>query len=149
MAKAVTTKPGKMVLKIGNGASPEVIAAPCGLTSKSIAFSSSFGETRIPDCEDPDAATWLERNKHSLSAAISGDGVLAATVVELYWDFLNSSESRTCEVSIGFSTGTMTYSGKFHLENFSPGAEDTAGAVTASISLQSDGVISGDWVPKA
>ena len=150
MAKKPTTaKPGKMILKIGDGADPENVAAPCGLTSKSITFSSSFGETRIPDCEDPDAATWLARNKHSLSAAVSGEGVLPAEVVETYWDFLKSSESRSVELSIGFSTGIMRWTGKMHLENFAPSGEDTQGSVMASIAMQSDGEIIGTWVPAA
>ncbi len=143
--KPVTAKPGKMILKVSNGADPEVLTAPCGLTSKSITFSASFGETRIPNCDDPDAATWLARNKHSLSAAITGEGVLAAESVQTWSEFLGSSASRSIEITIGFSTGTMTWAGLFHLENFAPSGEDTQGTVMASIGLQSDGEVIGTW----
>lgn len=144
MAAPVTAKFGKMLVKLGDGADPEVFAAPCGLTSKSITFSKNLTEVDLPDCDDPDAETWLGRDVQNLSASISGDGILPAGAVETYWNAFKSPESINVEISIEYSTGTMLWEGAMHLESFEPNAEK-GGRVQASISLQSDGELTGTW----
>jgi hypothetical protein len=47
--------------------SPEVFASPCGLNSRSFNRTAATNETNVPDCDDPDAASWLERDVVSLS----------------------------------------------------------------------------------
>ena len=85
MAEAKTTTFGKLLIKLGDGADPEVFAQPCGMTSKSLTFSKNTGETLVVDCDDEDQVTWLERNAESLSASVSGDGVLAASSIQPWW----------------------------------------------------------------
>lgn len=145
MAPPVTARFGKMLIKLGDGATPtEAFAAPCGLTSKSITFSKNLNEVDIPDCDDPDAAAWLGRDVQNLSASISGDGVLAAGSIETWWDAFKNTDSINVEVSIEFSTGTMLWEGAMHLESFEPNAEN-GGRVQASIGMQSDGEMTGTW----
>ncbi|MAU22544.1 phage tail tube protein [Martelella sp. FLE1502] len=145
MAPPVTARFGKMLIKLGDGATPtEVFAAPCGLTSKSITFSKNLSEVDLPDCNDPDAATWLGRDVQNLSASVSGDGVLPADAVETWWNAFKAVESINVEISIEYSTGTMLWEGAVHLESFEPSAEK-GGRVQASISMQSDGALTGTW----
>jgi len=77
MARPTTIKGSKFLIQLGDGASPETFDAPCALTSKSINFSAASNEFNVPDCDDPDAATWTERVISALSAGVSGSGTLA------------------------------------------------------------------------
>lgn len=145
MAPPETARFGKMLIKLGDGGTPtEVFAAPCGLTSKSIQFSKNLSEVDLPDCNDPDAATWLGRDVQNLSASVSGDGVLPADAVETWWNAFKSVDSINVEISIEYSTGTMLWEGAMHVENFEPNAEK-GGRVQSGIAMQSDGEMTGTW----
>lgn len=48
---------------------------------------------RIPDCDDYDAASWMERGVESLDFSANGSGVLAAEALPEWWDAFNSTES--------------------------------------------------------
>lgn len=141
MAKPVTVRFGKFFVRLSDGATPAVFAAPCGFTSKSFTRNKTLGEVNVPDCDDPDAAAWVERDVQSMTASISGDGVLAKAAVPLWEDALASVESIECEVELEYPDGdTDTYTGFFHLESF-----EITGAlgerVNVSVSMQSDGEI--------
>lgn len=84
MAQPVTMKYGSFQLLLGNGASPEVFTAPCGFTQKSFSRSKELNEVVIPDCDDPDAMAHTARDARSLSASISGSGVLAKSAYPLW-----------------------------------------------------------------
>ena len=85
MTQPVTAKFGKMLIELGDDATPTVYAAPCGFTSKGVTISKNLQEVNIPDCDDPDAPTWVGRDVLSQSATITGDGVAAAESVP-DWD---------------------------------------------------------------
>ncbi|RWR28848.1 hypothetical protein D2T31_12105 [Sinirhodobacter populi] len=144
MAKPETAKFGKMLIKIGNGETPEVLVAPCGFTSKSLTLSKNLNEVTIPDCDDPDAASWVARDVESLTASVSGDGVLAAAAVSVWQDFFDSTDSREVEISIVFSTGTMVWTGAMHLESLEVTGE-SGNRIQISVSMQSDGEMTGTW----
>ena len=77
MARPTTIKGSKLVIQLGDGASPETFTAPCALTTKGINFSAATNDFNVPDCDDPDAATWTERVTSALSAGVPGSGTLA------------------------------------------------------------------------
>ena len=142
MAQPGTLKFGKMKVEIGDGAAVEVFAAPCGFTEKSFTRSKSLNEVSIPDCVDPDAAVVIARDVASISFAVSGQGVLAAESVATWDAFFASTSSRNVKVTLEFDapTGTITYIGKMHLENFEI-TGSIGNRVAANISMQSDGVL--------
>lgn len=144
MAKPVTAKSGKMLIKIGNGATPEVLVAPCGFTSKALTLSKNLNEVPIPDCDAPDAAYWMGRDVQSLTASVSGDGLMAASAIPIWQGFFESTDSRAVEISIVFSTGTMVWTGDMHLESWEVTGED-GNRVQTSVSMQSDGEMVGTW----
>lgn len=141
MARPVTVRFGKFYVRLSNGASPPVFAAPCGFTSKSFNRSKTLGEVNVPDCDDPDAPAWVERDVQSMSATISGEGVLAKGAVPLWEAALNDIESIECEVELEYPDGDSDiYTGFFHLESFEiTGAQGER--VNVSITMQSDGEI--------
>lgn len=144
MAKPVTARFGKMLIKLGDGAATEQFVAPCGFTSKSLSLSKNLTEITIPDCDDPDAASWVGRDVESLTASVSGDGVLAAGSVQAWQDFFDSNDSKNVQITITFSSGTWTYLGAMHLESMEISGEQ-GNRIQISISMQSDGEMTGTW----
>ena len=138
MADPTTAKFGKFRVLLGNAASPEVFTAPCGFNSKALNLTKNLSEITLPDCDDPDAAAWIARDVESLSAAISGEGVLAKESADEWMDAFESADSVNVKVEIDFTTYTYVYTGAMHLSTFNMGAE-RGGRVTASIEMQSDG----------
>lgn len=141
MAKPDTVKFGKFFVRLSDGASPPTFAAPCGFTSKSFTRGKTLGEVNVPDCDDPDAPAWVERDVQSMTATISGEGVLAKSAVPVWEDALSSNTSIECEVEFEYADGDSDlYTGFFHVESF-----EITGAlgerVNVSVSMQSDGEI--------
>lgn len=142
MAKPITVKFGKFFVRLSDGATPPVFGAPCGFTSKSFTRNKTLNEVQVPDCDDPDAAAWSERDVQSMSATISGSGVLAKSAVPIWEAALESTDSIECEVELEYPDGDSDiYTGLFHLESF-----EITGAlgerVQVSVTMQSDGEIS-------
>jgi hypothetical protein len=120
--------------------------APCGLTTKGLAISKNLQEVDIPDCDDPDAPSWIARDVQNLSITVSGDGVAAAESVPNWNAAAMSTASVPMRVEIEFSTGTKEFEGDFVVDNLTFGAEQ-GGRVTLSFNAQSDGQVSDIWVP--
>lgn len=123
---------------------PITYAAPCGLTTKNFSLTKNLQELDIPDCDDPDAPSWIGRDVQNLSATISGDGVAAAESVPDWNAAAISTESVPMKVEIEFTTGMKTFTGYFIVDNLTFGAE-SGGRVTLSINAQSDGEIDDKW----
>ena len=140
MAPPITARFGKFRVLLGNSASPIVYAAPCGFTSKSLTLSKSLSEVSLPDCDEPDAPIVLGRDVESISASVSGEGVLAASAVTTWLDAYESTDSVPVKVEIEFSTGIVTWTGNMHIESLEIGAEQ-GGRVTLNVSMQSDGAL--------
>lgn len=140
MAPPVTARFGKFRILLGSGSGPITYAAPCGFTSKSLSLAKTLSEVSIPDCDDPDAPIVIGRDVESISASVSGEGVLAASAVQAWLDAYESTESVPVKIEIEFSTGTVTWTGTMHIESLELGAEQ-GGRVTINVSMQSDGAL--------
>lgn len=146
MPQPNTAKPGKMRVLLGNGATPEVFSAPCGLTTKGLTVSKNLAEVSIPDCDDPDAPYWMARDVESMSSSISGEGVLAAESEALWNAAVFSTDNVSVRVEVEFTTGTRVWEGAYHLSEFTVNAQQGQ-RVSANISLQSDGIVNSTWIP--
>ena len=101
MTQATTLKFSQFLVQLGNGASPEVYASPCGLNSRSFNRTAATNDTNVPDCDDPDAPSWLERDVVSLSASISGAGVVADEDFDDWDTFWKDGESKNIKITLG------------------------------------------------
>nr|WP_278520725.1 phage tail tube protein [Brucella anthropi] len=146
MAKPTTARFGKFLVLLGDGATPEVFSMPCGFTSKSLNLSNNLTDIEIPDCDDPDAPFWTARDIQSMSAQISGEGVLAAEAIPTWSAARQNMDGVNCRVEVEFSSGKLIYVGKFKFESFEIGAEN-GGRVTINVSMQSDGEVTETWTP--
>jgi len=120
--------------------------APCGLNSKTLTLTKNLQEIDIPDCDDPDKVSWIGRDAQNLSAAVSGDGVLAAQSVPAWTAAFQSIDSINVEIEIEFETGTLIYTGKFQVDNLTFSAQQGQ-RVQLSINMQSDGELAEQWQP--
>jgi len=149
MAQPTTAKFGKMLVELGDDATPTVWAAPCGFTSKGVTLSKNLQEVNIPDCDDPDAPTWVGRDVLSQSATITGDGVAAAESVPDWDDAAMSTESVPMRVTIDFEgVGTKVITGSFHVDSEAYAAAQ-GGRVTLAINAVSNGEVTAVWTPGA
>lgn len=138
MAAPTTAKFGKFRVLLGDSASPIVYSAPCGFTSKSLTLTKNLQDINLPDCDDPDAPAWVGRDVQSLSAAINGEGVLAAESAPDWFAAYEDTDSVPVRIEIEFTAITYVYTGFMHVSEMVLGAEQ-GGRVTSNISMQSDG----------
>jgi hypothetical protein len=138
MAQPSTARFGKFRIMLGNSADPIVYAAPCGFTSKSLTLTKDLTDVTLPDCDDPDAVAWVGRDASTLSASVSGEGVLASESVETWLDAWENVESVPVKIEIEFPAKTITWTGLMHVSSLNPSTEQ-GGRVTMSVEMESDG----------
>lgn len=144
MALATTVPFKNFKVLLGNGATPEVFTAPCGLTSTGLALSKDTNSTVVPDCTDPDAAAWVERDVVSLSAAISGSGVLATESLATWEAAFITTNAVNVRIQVDVVTVGGYWAGAFHLTRFEPGGT-RGNRASVTIAMESDGTVT--WVP--
>jgi len=94
MAQAKTMKFGAAMIMLGDGASSETFAAPCGFTELTMTVNIESNTTNIPDCADPDFPAWLISDVVSKQMTLQGSGVLDTDAMQTWqdWWFGNESE---------------------------------------------------------
>lgn len=142
MAKP-TTYVGSSVAVFLAGTTPGTFTRPCGLTNHTISFSKNTQDATVPDCDDLEAAAWIERGVESLDMSASGSGVLAAEAVDRWWAAFNSPESIDARLYVGAADDTANghyWAGKVHVTAFEVTGE-RGNKAQVSISLVSDGEV--------
>lgn len=139
MTKPTTLAFSKLSILVGDGASPEVFSAPCGLTSKGFDLAASSNDVQVPDCDDPDAPAWTERVVRALSGKVSGSGIMAVESFDTWRDWALGGLAKNVRVQL-VGTGLGYYSGSFILSAFSLKAS-LGDKVEVDVSLDSDGQI--------
>ncbi len=138
MTAPITAKFGKFRVLLGDSNSPINYTAPCGFTSKSLVLSKNLTEINLPDCDDPDAPAWVGRDVQSLTAAISGQGVMAYQSADTWMTAFESVDSVPVKIEIEFPLVTFVYTGLMHIASMTFGAEQ-GGRITNNVDMQSDG----------
>lgn len=117
---------------------------PCGFLSKSLELSATSGETEVPDCDDPDAPVWTERDIRSRSARISGQGVMAMESYDEWRGFYLASASRLVRVEFKdtLANGGGYWQGRAWLTTLNHGSGNRGEKLTLNVDMSSDG----EWV---
>lgn len=120
MAKAKTYSFGGIIVTIGDNGTPELFTAPCGLSQKTFTRNKDTNATQVPDCANPDAATWDENDVVSRNWSLSGSGLLTKEAKDMWTKWYNSDEPRNIKVQIPGTgaEGGETSSGAAHLNKF-------------------------------
>lgn len=140
MTKPTVIAGTKLLILVGDGASPEVFAQPCGLTNNTFALTSATGSTVVPFCDDPEAAAWDSKEVTSLSAQVTGSGVMAVESFDIWNNWFLSGESKNAEIKLDNAALGM-YEGPWILSSFK--LTGTRGQkVTVDITLDNADIIS-------
>lgn len=93
-------------------------ARPCGLTNHTISFTKNMEEVDVPDCDDYEAPSWVERGVRSLDFSATGSGVLAAEALPVWQAAFASTESVNARIYVGAPTDAVNgyyWAGKVHV----------------------------------
>lgn len=148
MAAIQSTRWQRLVLRVGNGADPEVKAPLCTINAaRGITINAATNEDTIPDCDDLEKIQWLIREKVSLSVEVTGSGKTHKSDVKKCIDFVMSPDPRSCDLVLDDPdpANVITLSGLFHMNTFSTTGDPGAPAVTSDTSLQSTGEIAATY----
>lgn len=149
MAAVKTLNGEKLLVQIGDGASPETFTHDCLInTERGIAFSADTQEFIVPDCAAPEDPAWKVIEKDGLSASISGAGMLHTSSVETWFDWFKDADTKNVRVKIDVAgaDGGGYWEGAFHLT----GMEITGTRKeksTVSVTLASSGALT--WTDAA
>lgn len=143
MAKPITHTFGEFLIKVGDGADPEVFSAPCGLTSKGFNQTANTQKTAVPDCDNPDAPAYNETAVDTIDSEISGSGILAEEAFSIWQAWFDSSLAKNCRVYPMGSSGGY-YEGRFILSAFNMSV-NRGEKVNVDVTMQADG--QAVWTP--
>lgn len=133
----------KLLLKVGDGASPEVFNTYCSINAdRGITFTAGMNESEVIDCADLEKVAWVLREKTNLSCTFSGGGTVNTPDVEDFFEFLADIDSRNAKivVDVPSADGGVIFSGRFHCNEFSI-TGNRGEKMQASVSFASDGEI--------
>jgi hypothetical protein len=143
MAEPITLPFSGYLVLLGNGATPEVFTAPCGFIKKALKFSAASSDTIVPDCDNPALPAWTLRNITSLSAQISGSGVLAMENLALWTNWLLSGADKNVQVqkNLPGAQGGGYWQGAALLTDFSEDVDlkSEGGRTQQAVTIDSDG----------
>jgi len=143
MAQATTVRGSALLIKVGDGADPEVFAHPCSINAeRGLAFAAETRNNNVPDCDDPEAVVWQGTEKSSKGATITGSGTLNAEDQDLFFDWFESELTKNVKVftNITGATGGRIYTGAFHLTQFEI-TGNLGEKVQVRVTLVSDGAV--------
>lgn len=138
MAKPTTFRGTSLLIKLGDGGIPEAFDFPCGLTTSGLNRSAETSDTTVPDCDDPDAPAWTEREVSTMSWEASGSGVLASESVSV-WDAWHASGlPKNVQIDVGAAGTGRRYTGRALLTAYNITGE-RGQKVTVEVTLSGDG----------
>lgn len=147
VAPVQQTSGSKLVLKVGNGATPEVFNTLCTINaSRGITFNKGMNDEETIDCDNLEAIAWRASTATSLSVDVTGGGKLHKPDVKKAWDWWKSEEAKNCLLILDDDDedNVITFSGAFHLTSFDITGERRA-KVDSSLSLTSEGEIEAEF----
>jgi len=100
MAEVGIIEGEKLLILIGDGASPEVFTHPCLInTTRGITWVTNMTETEVPDCASPATPAKIVRKAKSVDFTVSGAGKVDKTSVFAYIQWLNSAVSKNAKLT--------------------------------------------------
>lgn len=141
MSDPVVFEAQSILLKIGDGESPEVFAHDCMINlNRSISITKSMVEEVLYDCDDPDKPGTVYRLAQSVSLSASGTGKTHKTSLRAMLDWALSSAAKNVKIELGGAGGALIQTG-LHLTEFTPAEGEPKTYATASMAFASHGAI--------
>jgi len=143
MADPTTTN--KFLILLGDGASPEVFAHPCGANARSVTLKNNTGEEVLLDCTDPTGTVaavtrWTESQDTTIQ--VSGRVATESWASWKAWAESGAVKNIQVHLDIPLANGGGYWTLPAILADFEIGAEGTA---TATFSASIVGAGSRSW----
>lgn len=136
----------RLIIRVGDGASPEVFSLFCTFNGdRAIQFDSSSTDETDIDCDNPTAVAWTVTQVDSLSATVSGGGRVKAVDVPEFFTWWRSGEARNAQVEIE-ATGGVMFEGQLLLLSWNVNGGET-GSATADMTMKFTGPVTMDETP--
>lgn len=133
----------KLLIQIGDGASPEQFAHDCLINQeRGTQYGTQTNEEYLPDCDDPDAIPSRSIDITGNSMTITGAGTMNSTSWQTWFDWWQSGDAKNVMVkeNIPAAAGGGTESGAFKLTSLQRTGSYKQ-SVTVQVTLESDGPI--------
>lgn len=105
-----------LLIKVGDGESPEVFKNVCGVQTRSFNLSATEVDTTIPDCDSPGDAVQRTAEPGIVNRTFSGSGKwVSGTNSSLLLDHVTDATTFNAEVVV---PGLGTYSGSWFVSEF-------------------------------
>ena len=105
-----------LLIKIGDGADPEVFTNLCGLKTRSFNMSATEVDTTIPDCTNPGNPVQKTSRPGISSRTFTGSGnFVSSTVMDLFMNHIRATSSFNAQVIV---PGDGTYAGEWFVTDF-------------------------------
>lgn len=99
MALVKAAKGTRLLVKMSDGNSPEAFVHYCTINAeREFSLELNTNESVIPDCDDPDAPGWVDREAVSKSGSISGQGMLNTPDYPIFFAVWDAGEPVRCQV---------------------------------------------------
>jgi hypothetical protein len=136
----------RLLIRVGNGASPEVFSLFCTFNGdRAIQFDAASTDEMDMDCDNPTAVAWTVTQVDSLSATVSGAGRVKAVDVPEFFDWFASGEARNAQVEID-APGGVQFDGQLLLLSWNVTGGET-GSATADLTMKFTGRVTMDLTP--
>ncbi|SEQ33031.1 Phage tail tube protein [Faunimonas pinastri] len=138
MTSPSTISGTRLLIKVGDGASPQVFVHPCLINAeRGIQWGSTSNDDVVPDCDAPEAPGWNQTTKDGLNATITGAGKLDTSDIAFWDTWFRSDDAKTIQVWVA---DKGYWSGEFKLTEWSI-TGDRGSKATVSLTLKSDGEV--------
>lgn len=105
-----------LLVKIGNGASPEVFTNVCGIQTRSFNLSATEVDTTIPDCEDPGAVVQRTAEPGIVNRTFTGSGkFVSGATAAILTGHVNAATTFNAQVVV---PGLGEYEGRWFVSEF-------------------------------
>lgn len=105
-----------LLVKIGDGASPEVFANVCGIQTRSFNLSATEVDTTIPDCDNPGDAVVRTAEPGIVNRTFSGSGkFVSGATSDILMDHVNAATVFNAQVVV---PGLGEYEGSWMVSEF-------------------------------
>ena len=126
-----------LLIKVGNGADPEVFSNLCGIKTRSFNLSATEIDTTIPSCTNPGGPVQKTSRPGISNRTFTGSGAfVAGTAMDTFMNHVRAAEAFNAQVLV---PGDGTYEGSWMVTDFSfsgdvePNMEFSATFVAANV----------------
>ena len=100
------TLTGRMLILLGDGASPEVFSYPCGASTRSVTYTNNTGEEVTLDCDDPlDTPAAVQRWSESQDTQMSISGRVATESLAMWRSWADAGTAKNVRIQWDHEAG--------------------------------------------